>query len=90
MCGRFNVTDNLVVRKMMTDLGVPLFDLDKLIFSPDISPVACMLRAQTASPFALRVSLISLSFKSRGGTSQSEIQQSLDARYGESFERKQF
>lgn len=38
MCGRFNVTDNLAVRKMMADLGVPLYEQDKLRFSPDVSP----------------------------------------------------
>ncbi|MDO8271257.1 MAG: SOS response-associated peptidase family protein [Gammaproteobacteria bacterium] len=40
MCGRFNVTDNLAVRKMMTDLGIPLYEQDKLVFSIDISPGA--------------------------------------------------
>lgn len=40
MCGRFNVTDHHAVRKMTTDLGVPLYEQDKLIFSPDISPGA--------------------------------------------------
>lgn len=38
MCGRYNVTDNMAVRKMMADLGTPLYQQDKFIFSPDHSP----------------------------------------------------
>lgn len=40
MCGRFNVTDNLAVRKLMADLGVPLHQQDNLRFSPDVAPGA--------------------------------------------------
>lgn len=38
MCGRYNITDNLAVRKLMADLGVPLYEQDKLRFSPDVAP----------------------------------------------------
>lgn len=38
MCGRYNVTDNLAVRKMMVDLNMPVYQQDKFIFSPDHSP----------------------------------------------------
>jgi putative SOS response-associated peptidase YedK len=40
MCGRYNITDNLAVRKLMTDLGVPFYEQDKLRFSPDVAPGA--------------------------------------------------
>lgn len=40
MCGRFNVTDNIAVRKMMSDLDMPLYQQDKLLFSTDVAPGA--------------------------------------------------
>ena len=40
MCGRYNITDNLAVRKLMADLGVPVHEQDKLRFSPDVAPGA--------------------------------------------------